>query len=56
MFNVMGFMITELGLKTGRYPEELDDMQDHSDMFEAYLALKEEINDKDRNESDEGRE
>ena len=42
MFNVMGFMITELGLKTGRYPKELDDMQDHSDMWEEYLALKEE--------------
>lgn len=40
-FNVMGFMVTQLGIKTGRYPKEFDDMQKMEDMFEAYLELKE---------------
>lgn len=39
-FNVMGFMITKLGIETGRYPKEFDDMQEMNDMHEAYLSLK----------------
>lgn len=41
-FNVMGFMVTQLGIKTGRYPQEFDDMVDMPDMWADYLALKEE--------------
>jgi hypothetical protein len=35
----MGYMITELGIKTGKYPKEFDDMQDHVDMQEMFLNV-----------------
>ncbi len=38
-FNVMGYMITELGIKTGKYPKEFDDMQNHTDMHDAFLNM-----------------
>ena len=41
VFNVMGFMVTQLGIKTGRFPKEFDDMQNMEDMHEEYLKLKE---------------